>query len=100
MNREAEIKAMIAKVMHQNTHRLGGRKIVLFGSRAAGRGRANSDFDIGVIGDTPLPLQDFYAIEDQLEDLPTLCKIDWVDFNRASPRFRERAMQQVELIHG
>lgn len=38
MSRGAEINTMIAKVMHQNTHRLGGRKIVLFGSRAAGRG--------------------------------------------------------------
>jgi hypothetical protein len=48
----------------------------------------------------PLAPQSGYAIEDQLEDLPTLCKIDWVDFNRASPRVRERAMQKVEMIHG
>jgi predicted nucleotidyltransferase len=100
MTRQAEIKAMNTNVMHQNAHRLRGHRVFLFGSRATGRARPNSDFDVGVIGDDPLPLQDFYAIEDQLEDLPTLCKIDWVDFNRASPRFRERAMQQVELIHG
>ncbi|HRH79697.1 MAG TPA: nucleotidyltransferase domain-containing protein [Thiobacillaceae bacterium] len=70
MTRAAEIKAMITNVMHHNVHRLRGRQVILFGSRAAGRARANSDFDIGVIGDTPRPLQDFYAIEDQLEDLP------------------------------
>lgn len=100
MTREAEIKAMIADLMHRNAPRLQGHRVFLFGSRATGRARANSDFDIGVIGDAPLPLQDFYAIEDQLDDLPTLCMIDWVDFNRASPRFRERALQKVELIHG
>jgi predicted nucleotidyltransferase len=74
--------------------------VFLFGSRVTGAARPYSDFDIGVIGDEPLPLDDFYAIEDQLDDLPTLYKIDWVDFNRVSPRFSERATQQVEVIHG
>ena len=100
MYRETEIKAQIAGVMHRNAGRLLARRVVLFGSRATGDARPHLDFDIGVAGDEPLPLDDFYAIEDQLDDLHTLYKIDWVDFNRASPRFNERAMQQVEVIHG
>lgn len=100
MTRETEIKAQIAEVMHRNANRLRGHRVFLFGSRATGDARLHSDFDIGVVGDEPLPLVDFYAIEDQLDDLPTLYKIDWVDFNRASARFGERAMQQVEVIHG
>jgi predicted nucleotidyltransferase len=100
MNREMEIKARIAEVMHRNAVRLRGHRVFLFGSRVTGGARPHSDFDVGVIGDEPLPLDDFYAIEDQLDDLPTLYKIDWVDFNRVSPRFSERATQQVELIHG
>lgn len=100
MDRATEIKAMIAAVMHRNADRLGGHKVFLFGSRATGCARHNSDFDVGVIGDQPLPLGDFYTIEDQLDDLPTLHKIDWVDFNRASPRFRELAMRQTEIVHG
>lgn len=100
MNRESEIKAQIADVMRRNANRLCGHRVFLFGSRATGDARSHSDFDIGVVGDEPLPLDVFYAIEDQLDDLPTLYKIDWVDFNRASPRFSERAMQQIEVIHG
>jgi len=100
MNRETEIKMLIADVMRRNAKRLHGHRVFLFGSRATGDARSHSDFDIGVAGDTPLPLNDFYAIEDELDDLPTLYKIDWVDFNRASTRFNERAMQQVEVIHG
>lgn len=99
MAREDEIKAYIAEVMRRNADRLRGHKVFLFGSRASGRARRNSDFDIGVIGDEPLPFRDFYAIEDQLEELPTLHKIDWVDFNRVSPRFRQQAMQRLEIIH-
>ena len=100
MNRETEIKMLIADVMRRNAERLRGHRVFLFGSRATGDARLHSDFDIGVVGDEPLPLNDFYAIEDQFDDLPTLYKIDWVDFNRSSPRFRERATQQVEMIHG
>jgi len=91
-DRPAQIQAMITDVMRRNSGRLQGHRVFLFGSRARGQGRDRSDFDIGVIGDNPLPVQDFYAIEDQLEDLPTLYKIDWVDFNRASDRFRQIAM--------
>jgi predicted nucleotidyltransferase len=100
MNREAEIKEQIADVMRRNAERLRGHRVFLFGSRAEGKARPHSDFDIGVLGDEPLPLNDFYAIEDQLDDLPTLYKIDWVDFNRASPRFRERAARRIEVLHG
>jgi len=100
MNRETEIKRLIADVMRRNAERLRGHRVFLFGSRVTGDARPHSDFDIGVVGDTPLPLNDFYAIEDQLDDLPTLYKIDWVDFNRASPRFSERAARQIEVLHG
>jgi len=100
MTRETEIKAQIADLMHRNADRLRGHRVFLFGSRVTGDARSHSDFDIGVVGDEQLPLDVFYAIEDQLDDLPTLYKIDWVDFNRASPRFSERAMQQIEVIHG
>lgn len=100
MDRETEIKMLIADVMRRNAERLRGHQVFLFGSRATGDARPHSDFDVGVMGDEPLLLKDFYAIEDQLDDLPTLYKIDWVDFNRVSARFSERAMQQVEKIHG
>ncbi|MEQ1591900.1 MAG: nucleotidyltransferase domain-containing protein [Thiobacillaceae bacterium] len=100
MDREAEIKMLIAGVMHRNAGRLRGHKVFLFGSRATGDARSHSDFDIGVVGDEPLSLSDFYDIEDQLDELPTLYKIDWVDFNRVSPRFSERAARRIEVLHG
>lgn len=98
-NREREIRAMIAGVMREYTPRLRGHKILLFGSRAAGTARPRSDFDIGVIGEHPLPLRDFYEIEDRLDALPTLYRIDWVDLNRAAPSLRQRALDHAEVIH-
>jgi hypothetical protein len=46
-----------------------------------------------------LPLVDFCAIEDQIEALPTLYRIVWVDLTAASEKFRQSAMAQTELIH-
>lgn len=97
--REQEIRAMLVETMRANSNRLSGRQVVLFGSRAQGKAKSRSDFDLGVVGDTPLPLEDFFAIEDMLEELPTLFRIDWVDFARVSERFRTQALQNVEVIY-
>lgn len=90
---------MLIQIMRANTNRLGGRQVVLFGSRAQGKAKSRSDFDLGVVGDTPLPLVDFFAIEDMLDELPTLYRIDWVDLARVSERFRSQALQKMEVIY-
>lgn len=97
--RDQEIRAMIVATLRANAHRLGGHKVVLFGSRAQGNARSRSDFDLGVVGDTPLPLVDFFAIEDMLDALPTLYRIDWVDFARVGERFRTQALKKAEVIY-
>lgn len=98
--REAEIVGMLKGVLAEFSGELEGRKIFLFGSRVTGKSRERSDFDIGVIGAEPLPLKIYYKMEDRFDDLPTLYRIDWVDFNRVSEKFRERAMKQVEVLYG
>lgn len=97
--RELEIKELIRRRLLQMAPLLRGHKVYLFGSRARARAGARSDFDLGVLGDEPLALRDFYAIEDALDELPTLYRIDWVDLNRAPPQFRERALQAAELLY-
>lgn len=99
MTREEQIKAMIANVMRKFSPQLSGHRVVLFGSRAGGKARTRSDFDVGVIGDEPLPVKVFYEIDDMLENLPTLYRIDWVDLNNAAPSLRERALENAEVIY-
>jgi predicted nucleotidyltransferase len=84
MNREEQVKLMISDVMRRFAHQLRGHKVVLFGSRAGGKARPRSDFDVGVIGDEPLPVKVFYEIDDMLENLPTLYRIDWVTNHQSS----------------
>jgi predicted nucleotidyltransferase len=54
--RESQILNWIRKGLEQFEKELSGRQVVLFGSRARGIARERSDFDIGVMGDQPLPL--------------------------------------------
>ena len=58
----------------------GARKVVLFGSRARGDNRSNSDIDVAVYG-MPESQRGIFATE--LEKLPTLLKIDVVHVSEA-----------------
>jgi predicted nucleotidyltransferase len=100
MTPEKRIKEEIRKVCDRMEDDLRGYRVVLFGSRTAGTARDRSDFDVGVMGDTPLPLATFYKMEDLFDEIPTLYRIDWVDLNRVSPEFRREALKQTEVLCG
>ena len=99
MSRVDEILEMIRRVMRDHAHELAGRRVLLFGSRAEGTAQERSDFDVGVDGSDPLPLEVFYQVEDALDELPALYRIDWVDLNNASPGFRESALLHTKVLY-
>jgi predicted nucleotidyltransferase len=97
--RENEIRQMLRDMFAKSAHRLTQHRVVIFGSRARGNAKPRSDFDLGVVGNTPLPLTDFYALADELDELETLYRFDWVDLARASEKFRQSALKNVEVIY-
>jgi predicted nucleotidyltransferase len=99
VNQEEYIKQQIRRQLEKVDHELSGYKVILFGSRAAGCARARSDFDVGIIGEQPIPLTTFYRIEDLFDEINTLYTIDWVDLNRAGPKLRQEAMKTMELLY-
>jgi predicted nucleotidyltransferase len=72
-------------------------RVFLFGSRAAATAHARSDIDIGIEGPAPVPRQALIAIEDELEEAPTLYTIEVVDFARVSDTFRRVARERIPL---
>jgi predicted nucleotidyltransferase len=96
--REEEVERAIRDALDRAAPLLRGHRVVLFGSRARGDARARSDFDLGVDGDGPLDLAHFYAVEDMLDAIPTLYRIDWVDLRRTSPEFRARALAASRVL--
>jgi predicted nucleotidyltransferase len=72
-------------------------RVFLFGSRAAGSATERSDIDIGIEGPAPVPRSALAAIQEELEEAPTLYTIDVVDFRRAPQNFCRLAQQRVLL---
>ena len=97
--REAEIIKMLEALFAARKTALAKHRVVLFGSRAQGNAKQRSDFDLGVDGDEPLGIQQFFEIEEALEGLPTLYSFDWVDLAKTSNRFREEVLKTVRVLY-
>ncbi len=69
-----------------------------FGSRVAGTGDEHSDIDVGIEGVEPVAFETMLEIQEELEHLPTLYKVQIVDFQRVNENFERVAKQHIELI--
>ncbi|SRR5713101_4105167 len=69
-----------------------------FGSRVTGGGSDRSDIDVGLEGESPIPHHLMSRIRDEIEELPTMYRIEIVDFQRVSQDFRDVAFKQIEPL--
>ena len=74
-------------------------KVFFFGSRVSGKGDERSDIDVGIEGSTSLPPGAILDIQEELENLPTLYKVEIVDFARVDERFKKVAREHIEMIN-
>lgn len=73
-------------------------QIFFFGSRIKGDNFERSDIDIGVLGKREIPTKIKFKIEEELEFLPILYKIDFVDFSNVSTDFKKEALKNIEYV--
>lgn len=76
----------------------GQRVIYFFGSRTTGRYTDRSDYDFGIDTGSKIPLELMCRMKEELERLPTLHRIDLVDFQRASSTFKDYAKRNAILL--
>lgn len=74
-------------------------RVFFFGSRVTGAGTDRSDVDVGIEGAEPIPARAWAEIEEEIENLPTLYKVEVVDFRHVAPKFREVAKQRTEALN-
>lgn len=89
-----EILAIIGKHLDLTKYR-----VFFFGSRVAGTGTDRSDIDVGIEGPKPISASAWMEIEETIENLPSLYKIEIVDFKHISPKFRKVALQTTEPLN-
>lgn len=69
-----------------------------FGSRVTGKAKPTSDFDVGILGDSPVSYAIMQKIRERMDDLDTLFTVDIVDFYGTSDQFKKIAMEKIEEI--
>jgi hypothetical protein len=98
----AEVQPLVEEVVrvvcnHVHEEHL---RMYLFGSWAQGKALSVSDLDIALDTGTPIKPAIIQIIADELEELPTLRKVDMVDLQAMDQEFRKRILQQGELVYG
>ena len=87
-NPEDRIKEVLFDNLDKNKY-----KAFLFGSRAIGNYKKNSDYDIWIIWEKRLSFSELMKIKNKLRELPYL--IDLVDFNTVDNDFKEIALNKI-----
>lgn len=87
-----QIRAVAEKYLDMRKY-----KVFFFGSRVSGKNREGSDIDVGIEGAEPVPNDALLAIQDDIDALPTLYKIEIVDFSHVAEKFKEVAKEREYL---
>ena len=68
----------------------------MYGSRATGKAKKWSDYDVGVMGNERLvPKDRLVALRGDLEESSLPVLVDVVDFNKVNDDFKKVAMEKV-----
>jgi nucleotidyltransferase substrate binding protein (TIGR01987 family) len=92
-----KLKEDVLKILKKYLN-LSKYKVFFFGSRVSGTCGERSDIDIGIEGPQVSPHIKL-EIKEELENLPTLYKVDFVDFNDVDEDFKRIAKKYVEYIN-
>ena len=70
-------------------------KIFVYGSRATGKARKWSDYDIGVVEKEEVPYPILAKVSEELENSNIPVNVDVVDFHHVSDRFKKLALYKI-----
>lgn len=90
---EKEIRKIIFQFLSPNEY-----QVFIFGSRASGKARKYSDYDIGILGKKPVPLKVLGKIEEALEESDLPYKVEVVDFSLLPSGFKKVALSKIKKL--
>lgn len=88
-----KIKKIIFQFLDPNEY-----QVFIFGSRATGKAKKFSDYDVGIFGKKPAPWRILAAIEEALEESDLPYKVDVVDFSLVSAGFKKVALSKIKNL--
>ena len=90
---EEKIKKIIFQFLNPKDY-----KVFIFGSRATGKAKKYSDYDIGIVGKRPVPSAIKVLIEEALEESDLPYNVDIVDFSLVSANFRKVSLSKIKKL--
>lgn len=87
---------MIVKIIRKHLNR--EYKVLLFGSWAKLNATPTSDIDIAIFGHNTVDDFTIAKIREEIDDLPTLRKIDVIDLHAADETFRENILRDAMVL--
>ena len=73
-------------------------QLFLFGSRVTGANDIKADIDIGIIPNKKLSARQLQNIKENIEELSTLLKIDFIGFSSVIDEFKSIALMNTKDI--
>ena len=92
----SHIVEKVAKIVRQEVKQ--DFRLFLFGSCADKTNDARSDIDIGILSDNPISAKKLFAIREKIDEIPTLLKIDFLDFSAVGDEFQNVALKEAKEI--
>ena len=92
-NLEKEIKKIIFNFLNPLEYR-----VFIFGSRITGKAKKFSDYDVGILGERPVPWKILALIEEAFENSDLPFNVDVVDFFLVSKKFQKIALSKIKRL--
>lgn len=73
-------------------------RVMIFGSWTKGNALKNSDLDIAILGQKPVPRNSMVKISQEVDDLPTLRSIDVVDLQAVEEKFKNQVLEHAQTL--
>ena len=89
------IKVLVQRIIHD----INPEEIILFGSRARGDHRVNSDFDLAIKA-KKIPADAWARLQIDLQEEPiTLYQVDLVDFSQMDDRYKSQITREGKALY-
>lgn len=94
-----QVDRAVAEIARAAASSLRLQRVWLFGSRARGDARGDSDVDLAFEHGSPDATWAAFVTQMQ-DEAPVLLPLDLVDFAQASPELRQRILTEGRIVYG
>ena len=89
----------LQEILDYLVRKLDPERILLFGSRAKGKSRLGSDFDLVVVGKTPSDFRTGRKLKEELDRVAGIYSVDLLFWEKVSPEFKEIIRQTGQIVY-